>query len=428
MNKKTVNIGIIGCGTVGSSVITSLLKNKKSLKEKTGIDFVISGICDKDIKKRKLFPSLFTSNPEDIINSSETDIVVELIGGTGIALDLVKSAICNRKSVVTANKAIISEKGKELFHLAEEKDVHIGFEASVAGAIPVIKTIRESFVGNNILKIFGILNGTTNYILTEMFKNSVNFSAALSTAKKLGYAEADPSLDIKGIDTAHKLSILSTLAFRRYIHWKDIYVEGIEGIKPIDINFTAEFGYRVKLLAVARKEGNNLDIRVHPTLLQSKHLLSFVDGVYNAVYLEGDMFGKSLLYGEGAGGPAAGSAVISDIVDIGKKLVYNNLPCKTIASEDRKLKILPVEEITTRYYFRFTALDKPGVLAGIARVLGNHKISIASVIQKEESPEKAVPILMLTHRAKESSVRKAIKEIDKLPFIKNPTVLIRLEE
>ncbi|MDD3726339.1 MAG: homoserine dehydrogenase [Candidatus Ratteibacteria bacterium] len=429
MERKVVNIGVLGCGTVGCAVVMSLLKNRKALREKTGIDFVVSKVCDKDIKKRRLFPSHFTSSPDDIINVPEIDIVVELIGGTGVALDLIKKAIEGGKSVVTANKAAISEKGKEIFRLAEAKDVYIGFEASVAGAIPVIKTIRESFVGNSITKIFGILNGTTNYILTEMFHNSVNFSTALSSAKKLGYAEADPTLDIKGIDTAHKLSILSTLAFNRYIHWKDIYVEGIEKIEPLDITFTSEFGYRIKLLAVAKREGNNnLDIRVHPALLPSSHLLSFVGGVYNAIYLEGDMFGRSLLYGEGAGGPAAASAVISDIVDIGKKLMHKSMSQKTTTSEDKKLKILPMEEIDTRYYFRFTALDRPGVLAGIARVLGNYKISIASVIQKEESPEKAVPILMLTHRAKESSVRDAITEIDHLSFIKSPTVLLRVEE
>ncbi|MCX8082638.1 MAG: homoserine dehydrogenase [bacterium] len=428
MDKKAVNIGIIGCGTVGSAVVETLLKTRNSLKQKTGVDFIISRVCDKDIKKRSLLPSLFTSNPEDIVNAPDIDIVVELIGGTDIAFDIIKRVLNKGKSVVTANKAVISERGRELFNLAEEKRVHIGFEASVAGAIPVIKTIRESFVGNNILKIFGILNGTTNYILTEMFHNSLNFTTALSMAKQRGYAEADPSLDIKGIDTAHKISILSTLAFRKYIHWKDIYVEGIETIEPIDINFTAEFGYRIKLLAVAKKEENKLDIRVHPALLPSKHLLSFVDGVYNGVYLEGDMFGRSLLYGEGAGGIAASSAVISDIVDIGKKLIHNNLPYKTIASEDKTMQLLSVEDVQTRYYFRFTALDRPGVLAGIARVLGENNISIASVIQKEESPEKAVPILMLTHRAKESFVRKAIKKIDKLPFIKSPTVIIRLEE
>ncbi|HOL23047.1 MAG TPA: homoserine dehydrogenase, partial [bacterium] len=208
MDKRTVRIGVIGCGTVGSAVIKSLIKNRKSLREKTGIEFAVAGICDKDIRKRRLYPSLFTQNPEEIVKSTEIDIVVELIGGTDVAFEVIKRAMANGKSVVTANKAIISEKGRELFRIAEEKNLHIGFEASVAGAIPVIKTIKESFVGNNILKIFGILNGTTNYILTEMFKNSINFSTALSMAKKLGYAEADPSLDIKGIDTAHKLSIL----------------------------------------------------------------------------------------------------------------------------------------------------------------------------------------------------------------------------
>jgi len=428
MEKRTVRIGVIGCGTVGSEVVRSLIKNRRLLRQKAEIDFDVVKVSDKDIKKRHAFPSLFTSSPEEIIKSPDIDILVELIGGVEDAFEVIKGALKNRKSVVTANKAVISEKGKELFSLAEENNLHIGFEASVAGAIPVIKTIRESFVGNNILKIFGILNGTTNYILTEMSRNSLSFSTALSMAQRYGYAEADPSLDIKGIDTAHKLSILSTLAFSRYVHWKDIYVEGIEKIEPLDISFTAEFGYRIKLLAVAKRDKEALEVRVHPTLLPSRHLLSFVDGVYNAVYLEGDMFGSSLLYGEGAGGVAAASAVISDIVDIGKRLIHNNLPYKTIASEDKKLKLLPVEEIHTRYYFRFTALDKPGVLAGIARILGNYNISIASVIQKEEMPEKAVPILMLTHKAKEFSVRSAIKEIDGLPFIKKPTVLIRVEE
>lgn len=428
MEKRTISIGVVGCGTVGAEVIKSLARKRKALKEKTGLDLAVSKVYDKDTKKRSLFPSLFTSNLKDITESSDIDIVVELIGGTDAAFEVIKKALKNGKSVVTANKAVISDKGKMLFPLAEEKKLHIGFEASVAGAIPIIKTIQEGFVGNNILKILGILNGTTNYILTEMLNSSVNFSTALSMAQKLGYAEADPSLDIEGIDTAHKLSILSTLAFSKHIHWREIYVEGIEKIEPLDIAFTSEFGYRIKLLAVVKKEKDTLDARVHPALIPSKHLLSFVDGVYNAVYLEGDMFGKSLLYGEGAGGSAAASAVIADVVDIGKKMTHKNLPHKIIASEDKKLRLLPAEDIRTRYYFRFTALDKPGVLATISKVLGKHNISIASVIQKEESPEKAVPILMLTHSAQESAVRRAIKEINKLSFIKKPTVLLRVEE
>jgi homoserine dehydrogenase len=276
--------------------------------------------------------------------------------------------------------------------------------------------------------MLGILNGTTNYILTRMSLNASNFSQALSQAQKFGYAEADPALDVTGFDTAHKLSILSTIAFNKSVYWKNIPIEGIENIDPMDISFTKEFGYRIKLLAVAQKKGRRLDLRVHPTLLPKKHPLSPVEGVYNAVYLEGNLAGRSLFYGEGAGGNAAASAVISDVVDIGEKLIYKNLPCKAAFYEDKRIVSLPIEDILTKYYFRFTALDKPGVLSRIAEILGRKGISIASVIQKQESPEKAVPILMLTHTAKENSVQKAISQINKLEIIKKPTVILRVEE
>lgn len=427
MEKKELKIGVIGCGTVGSSVIKSLSRNRQALKKKTGIDISVVKASDKDKNKQKEFPSIFTSSAEDVINSPDIDVIVELIGGVEYAYTLVTKALKNGKSVVTANKALIAEKGKEIFGLAEMKNLHIGFEASVAGAIPAIKTIRESFIGNNISRILAILNGTTNYILTRMSLDRLDFSEALSKAQGMGYAEANPTLDIKGIDTAHKLSILSGFAFSKFVHWKQIPVEGIEKIDPIDIGFTAEFGYRVKLLAVAQRKDNMLDLRVHPALLPMKHLLSMVEGVYNAVYIEGDMAGKSLFYGEGAGGGAAASAVVADIVDICKEVAQKNLPCSTLY-EDEKITTVSMEDIYTRYYLRFTALDKPGVLGGISGILGKNGISIASVIQKEESPEKAVPVLILTHRAKEKSIRKAIKEIDKLAFIKKPAVLLRVEE
>jgi len=427
MEKKELKIGVIGCGTVGGSVIKSLIANKHALKKKTGIVISVVKAFDKDKSRQKEFPSIFTSSADDIVNSPEIDIVVELIGGVDYAHGIVIKALKNGKSVVTANKALIAEKGREIFGLAGEKNLHVGFEASVAGAIPAIKTIRESFIGNSISRIMAILNGTTNYILTRMSLDRLDFSEALSMAQEMGYAEANPTLDIKGIDTAHKLSILSEFAFNKFVHWKQIPVEGIEKIEPIDIGFTAEFGYRVKLLAVAQRKDNLLDLRVHPTLLPMKHLLSMVEGVYNAVYIEGDMAGKSLFYGEGAGGGAAASAVVADIVDICKEISQKNIPCSTLY-EDEKITTVSMEDIYTRYYLRFTALDKPGVLGGISSVLGKNGISIASVIQKDESPEKAVPVLMLTHRAKEKSMRDAISEIDKLAFIKKPTVIIRVEE
>lgn len=428
MRKKSIHIGVIGCGTVGSSFVSALRKNKDLLKNRTGIEFSVIRVSDKDKGKVKLFPDIYTPDETDITDSPEIDIVVELIGGVDYAEKIVRRSIKNHKCVVTANKALISEKGMEIFKIARENGVYVGFEASVAGAIPIIKVIRESFVGNRISRLLGILNGTTNYILTNMSLNSLTFSQSLMQAQKRGYAEANPTLDIGGFDTAQKLSILSGIAFGRYVNWQEISVEGIKKIDPLDISFTKEFGYRVKLLAIAQKTGKGIDVRVHPTLLPDTHPLSPIEGVYNAVYLESDLAGQSLLYGEGAGGNAATSAVISDVVDIGMKLSSNNLSCMPILYEDSTVTLLPMKEITSRYYFRFTALDKPGVLSQIARILGKNQISIASVIQKQESPEKAVPILMLTHTAKEELVQKAIADINKLSVIKEPTVLIRLAE
>jgi len=428
MEKNNLRIGVIGCGTVGTHVIKSLSRNRHVLRKKTGIDISIIKVCDKDRRKKKAFPSVFTSKIDEVIEAP-LDVIVELIGGIDSSYHIITKSLKSGRSVVTANKALIAEKGREIFRLAERKNLHVGFEASVAGAVPVIKTIRESYIGNNISRIMAILNGTTNYVLTRMFFDSMNLSQALRMAQKLGYAEANTELDIKGLDTAHKLSILSALASNKFVSWKEISVEGIENIEPMDISFTAEFGYRIKLLAVAQKKGASLDLRVHPTLLPSRHLLSLVEGVYNAVYIEGDMAGKSLLYGEGAGGAAAASAVIADIVDTGMKLAgHNGSRTDAALYEDEKVVLIPMKDICTRYYFRFTALDKPGVLATISGILGHKGISIASVIQKEESPEKAVPILMLTHVAREESVRKAICQIDGLSFIKKPTVILRVEE
>ncbi len=428
MKKKIIRIGVLGCGTVGTHFIKGIIKNKKTLRDKTGIEFTVVKVCDIDRKKGKSFPAIFTTKDSEVLESKDIDIVVELVGGTEYAYESVKKTLSRGTSVVTANKALISEKGREIFKLAEENNAHIGFEASVAGAIPIIKAIRESFAGNKLTKILGILNGTTNYILTRMSLNASSFSQALSQAQKFGYAERNPTLDIKGFDTVHKLSILSALAFNKIVYWKDIPVEGIEKIDPMDITFTNEFGYRIKLLAIAQKKGMGLDIRVHPTLLHKNHPLSTVEGVYNAVYLEGDMAGKTLFYGEGAGGNAAASSVISDVVDIGKKLLCDTHPYKIPFYADKKIAVIPMKEISTKYYFRFTALDKPGVLARISNILGKNGISIASVIQKQESPERAVPILMLTHTAKEEFVQKAINQIDRLDVIKKPTVIIRVEE
>jgi len=424
---EKINIGVIGCGTVGTHFIKTFTKKRKNFFEKTGIKFEIVKVCDKDEKKRKIFPHLFTDNPYEIINDPKIDIVVELIGGVEEAFSYLKNAIKNKKSIITANKALLSEKGEEIFGLVEKNKVYIGFEASVAGAIPIIKTLKESFIGNKVSKLLGILNGTTNFILSQMTNYSMEFKYALSIAQKNGYAEQNPYLDISGLDSAHKLSILAKFAFNKSISWKEIMVEGIEKVEKMDIDFAKEFGYRIKLLAISKKTNESLEMRVHPTLLPENHLLSLVENVYNGIYLEGDLIGKSLLYGEGAGGYAAASSVISDVIEIGIKLYEKNYKFIKFL-ENEKLKLLPPSEICTKYYFRFTAIDKPLVLAKISKILGENCISIASVIQKKENPEKSVPIVMLTHAAKEKQVNNALKIIDKLDVIRKPTIKIRVEE
>ena len=427
MENKKINIGVIGCGTVGSHLIQSLINKKASFYKKTGIHFEVVKVCDKDKKKRKLFPAIFTEDAYEITRNPEIDIVVELIGGIEKASVYIKDAIKNKKSIVTANKAFLSEKGEEIFELAEKNNVYIGFEASVAGSIPIIKTLRESFIGNKFSKMLAILNGTTNFILSKMTYEKLEFKETLLMAQKNGYAESNPFLDISGLDTAHKLGILTRFAFNKNVSWKEISVEGIEKITSMDLKFAREFGYRVKLLAISKKKGNSLELRVHPALLPEHHLLSFVEDVYNGIYLEGDMIGKSLLYGEGAGGYAAASSVVSDIIETGMKLSGGKFRILKFP-EDEKLRFLPFDEVCTKYYIRFTAVDTPGVLGDIAGILGENDISIASVIQKKENPEKSVPIVMLTHQAKERKIQKALKEIDNLDVIKKPTVIIRVEE
>lgn len=427
MEKEIIKIGVVGCGTVGFNFIKGFVRRRKEIEKKTGVKFIIKKVYDKDKKKLKPFSKIAGKSLEEIINDPEIDIVVELIGGITDAYEIITRSIRNGKSVITANKALLSEKGKDIFNLAVKNRVYIGYETSVAGAIPVIKTLKESFVGNRITKILGILNGTTNFILSQMFKYGMEFSNALQKAQKLGYAEADPTLDIKGLDTAHKLSIISTLAFNKPISWKQIYVEGIEKIEFIDIKYANEFGYRIKLLAIAKISSKFLELRVHPALIPSNHLLSSVEDVYNGIFIEGDLIGNSLLYGEGAGGKAAASSVISDVVEIGGKILQKEYISPPFY-EDRKVMIKNMDEISIRYYFRFTALDKPGVLAKISKILGENNISISSVIQKQENPQKAVPIVMLTHKAEEKNVKKAISEIDNLDVIKKPTIIIRVEE
>ena len=431
LKKDKISIGIIGFGTVGTGTVKILLENKEIIKERIGFEINLRRIADLDIfrdRDIKLPKSILTSNVDDILSDPETDIVVELIGGIRPAKDFILKAIKNRKHVVTANKALLATEGNEIFTAAHKREVEIGFEASVAGGIPIIKVIREGLVANRIKAIYGIINGTSNYILTKMTEEDVEFSKALKEAQALGYAEADPTLDIEGIDSAHKLAILAYLSYGIPVSYKDIYTEGISRISPQDISFASELGYKVKLLAIAKESDSKIELRVHPTMLPKEYLISKVDGPFNAIYIEGDATGSTLYYGRGAGCMPTGSAVVSDIVDIARNIMKNATGRVPVLTKTlRNLKIKRMDDVISMYYFRFSALDKPGVLSKISGILGNYNISIASVIQKGRSVGEAVPLVVCTHKAKERDVRQAISEIDRLPIVMDKTVFIRVE-
>ncbi len=426
-----INVGIIGFGTVGTGTVRILFEKKDVLKERLGFEINLRKIAVRDIVRDrgvKVPEGVLTTDVDAVLNDPHINIVVEVIGGIRPAKDFILKAISNGKHVVTANKALLATEGNEIFTAAQKAGVEIGFEASVAGGIPIIKVIREGLVANRIKAIYGIINGTSNYILTKMTDENVEFSVALKEAQKLGYAEADPTLDIEGIDSAHKLAILAYLSYGIPIPYKDIYTEGISKISSQDIDFAAELGYKVKLLAIAKEKDSEVELRVHPTMIPKDYLISKVDGPFNAVYVEGDATGSTLYYGRGAGAMPTGSAVVSDVVDIARNIKKNatgRIPVmvKTI----RDVKIKKIDDVISMYYFRFSALDRPGVLSKISGILGNYNISIASVIQKGRRVGEAVPLVVLTHEANEKDVRQAIEEIDHLPVVMDKTVFIRVE-
>ena len=426
-----INIGIIGFGTVGTGTAKTLIQNRKLLRERTGVDINLRRIADLDIKRDrglKLAKGVLINNADSLISDPDIHIVVELIGGTTIAKDILLKAIRNGKHVVTANKALLATHGKEIFKAAEKANVQVGFEASVAGGIPIIKIISEGLVANRIKSIYGIINGTTNYILSKMSDENAEFSDVLKEAQKLGYAEADPTYDIEGIDSAHKISILASLAYGTQFSLKDVYREGISKISSMDIEFARELGYKLKLLAIAKETNGKVELRVHPTMVPEEFLLSKVDGVFNAVYVDGDAVGSTLYYGRGAGDMPTGSAVVSDIVDISCNIVNKTIGRNPLFSRSQKGKnLLKMDDVRSMYFFRFSAIDKPGVLSRISGILGKYNISIASVIQKDRKEGKAVPLVVLTHRAREKDVRTAVKEINKLQIVTDKTVVIRVE-
>lgn len=422
---KQIKVGIIGFGTVGTGTIKILINQRELIKKRTGIDLVLKKVADIDIERPReitLPREILTSNAWEIIKDPEIDIVVELIGGKSPAKEFIIEAIKNGKHVVTANKALLAEDGNEIFMEAKKRGLQVGFEASVGGGIPIIKVMKEGLVANKMLAIYGIINGTTNFILTKMTNEGIDFQDALRQAQDLGYAEADPTLDIEGIDSAHKITILASLAYGIPLSFNSVYCEGITTITAQDIAFAREFGYKIKLLAITKILNGEIEIRVHPTMIPEDYLIAKVDGVFNAIYVEGDSVGSTLYYGRGAGSMPTGSAVVADIVDIAKG-------CSILPLDfSEKYSIMPMEEIESMYYFRFMALDRPGVLSKISGVFGEHNISIASVIQKGRSREgDAVPLVILTHKAKEKDVLKALKKIEKLPVVAGESVFIRVE-
>jgi homoserine dehydrogenase len=429
---KKINIGLIGFGNVGSGV-TRILRDKKSfLSDKIGLEINIKKICDKDISaKRNLSveSSLLTRDVREVINDPQIDVVVELIGGIHPAKEYIIEALKKGKNIVTANKALLAQEGKELFALAQDRGKSIYFEASVGAGIPIIKSLREGLVANKFYSIFGIVNGTSNFILSQMSNNNCTFGDALKEAKLKGFAEKDPALDIEGIDSAHKLILLVYICFGRFVSLDDIFVEGVSHISLADINYAKELGFQIKLLAIAKKEAGELEVRVHPTLIPKTHLLSSVTGIFNAIYVSSDLAGELLFYGPGAGQLSAASAVVSDVVDSIQGIKAGLFRSTLNIEVDKSIKKLRrIDEIESRYYIRFMAVDKPGVLAKISGVLAKFGISIASVTQKERRKTKVVPIVMVIHGAKEKNLRLALEAIDRLDSIKQKSVAIRMEE
>jgi len=416
-------VGIIGLGTVGEATLESIKRYCLLVEKRTSLKIKVEKICDICPEKKKLgdlFSLPFTTDPYEIINDPHIDIVVELIGGINPAKEYLIHSLKKGKDVVTANKALLAAWGEQLFEVAGKYKRAIGCEASVGGAIPLIKSISQGLVGCEVEKLYGILNGTTNYILYKMHKEGTTFSLALKQAQEKGFAEKKPDLDIEGKDTLHKLCILTYLCFGVWPPLKSLYVEGISQISPLDITYAEELNYRIKLLAVAKREKDGLDLRVHPTLINKDHPLAEVPLVFNAIWVEAEPSGELLFFGKGAGGTPTSSAIISDIVSVS----FNNV--RFIPTQE-KIAIKSINDLRTRYYIRFMAVDKPGVLAEISKILASYNISIASVTQKERGKERFVPIVMITHEAKEADLKKAVVKIDKLPVIKPPSQLIRIE-
>jgi homoserine dehydrogenase len=433
---KPINIGLLGIGTVGSGTFAVLKRNQEEIARRAGREIVIKIIADRDIEKARRIAgdgTLITSDANEVVTHPDVDIVVELIGGYTTAKELTLKAIENGKHVVTANKAMLASHGTEIFAAAEKQGVMVAFEAAVAGGIPIIKALREGLTANRIEWIAGIINGTGNFILSEMRSKGLSFDTVLNQAQKLGYAEADPTFDIEGIDAAHKISILASIAFGIPIQFDKVYTEGITKLTGEDISYAEELGYRIKLLGITKKTAKGIELRVHPTLIPSRRLIANVEGVMNAVVVKGDAVGPTLYYGPGAGAEPTASAVIADLVDVTRmhtadpKQRVPHLGVQPNSLLD--IRILPMEEVETSYYLRLQALDRPGVLANITCILAEFEISIDAMVQKEpKKDEEQVDIIVLTHLSIEKNINAAIAKIEELTSVMGKITRIRLEE
>ena len=432
---KPVKVGVLGLGTVGGGTVNVLKRNAAEIARRAGREIIITRASAKDLTKPRICDTqgiLLTDNPLDIINDPDIDIVLELIGGAGVVKDYVLQAIENGKHVVTANKSLIALHGNEIFAKASEKGVIVAFEAAVAGGIPIIKAIREGLSGNQIQWVAGIINGTGNFILTEMRDKGRDFADVLAEAQALGYAEADPTFDVEGIDAGHKLTILASIAFGIPLQFDKVYTEGITKITRTDVEYAEQLGYRIKHLGIARKTPEGIELRVHPTLIPKRRLIANVDGIMNAVLVQGDAVGASLYYGRGAGAEPTGSSVVADVIDVVRALTTdpeNRVPHLAFQAESiADIPVLSADSFKTAYYLRLHTEDKSGVLADVTRILADHDISIEAITQKEPPKgETSVHIIMLTQITQEQRMNAAIAKIEALPTVSGKVNRIRLE-
>ena len=432
MNNYEVKVGVIGFGTVGAGVCSNLLRNGEMMTRRTGIKLTLAAVADLDIESDRgveVPKDLLTTDADSLIE--KVDVVVELVGGTTFAADIIMKALKAGKPVVTANKALLAEKGEMLFKAAQENNVDIYYEAAVAGGIPVIKALREGLAANRIERIYGIMNGTCNYILTRMEREGADFEPILKDAQALGYAEAEPSLDVDGFDTAHKAAILAALAYGKWFGMEAIHVEGIRDISLLDLKFADELGYRIKLLAVIKQDENDdIQIRVHPTLLPKTSLPAGIMEVFNGVMITGDTVGDTLFYGRGAGRDATASAVVADLLDVALNIKMGSaqrVPAFRPGAQFRHL--LPMDSVVGRYYLRLHVVDNPGVVATVSKILGNNGISISSIVQHEgyDSAD-SVPLMILTHEIQEKHIHDAINQLEQQNVVKAKVKLLRIED